>query len=222
MTAAVLFDLDGTLLDSAPDFIHIINQMRQQRSLPPADPDFLRQYISGGAAAMIQAGLPEHCQDKPSQATLIQEFLQQYEAAPCRHSALFPGVADLLVKLEERSIPWGVVTNKHWRFAGPIAAALNWDTKTHPVICPDHLKTEKPHPEGLLLACNHLQADPAKSFYLGDHIRDITAGKNAGMKTIACSYGYLSDTDKPDHWQADFIISDSRALSALLAAELSG
>ena len=213
--SAVLFDLDGTLIDTAPDFIRCLNQLRQQHGLAPLPAEHIRRSVSNGARAMIRVGFglePEH----PDYLAKHTDFLDLYEAGVAVETTLFEGMPPILEALEARGIPWGIVTNKPVRFAAPLVDALGLAPRCAAVICPDHVAQRKPHPEALLLACEQIGADPAKAVYVGDHERDIEAGRNAGMKTIAVRYGYIEEPASVDLWQADLIADTVSDLAKLL------
>lgn len=213
--AAVLFDLDGTLIDTAPDFIRCLNQLRQQHGMPALPAEQIRRSVSNGARAMIRVGFglePEH-EGYPEKHTA---FLDLYELGVAVETTLFPGMDVLLSSLESRGIPWGIVTNKPARFAVPLIEALGLAQRCAALICPDHVAERKPHPESLLLACRQIQVEPIKSVYVGDHERDIEAGRNAGMHTIAVRYGYIEEPETVDLWQADRIADTVSDLTKLL------
>ncbi len=140
------------------------------------------------------------------------EFLDHYEAHLAVDSCLFPGMDALLSWLEARAIPWGIVTNKPERFTGPLLKGLELAHRCAVTICPDHVTNRKPHPESLLLAADRLGVDPRKGIYVGDHLRDIQAGREAGMFTVAARYGYIEEPEKLAEWQADLIVDDAAAL----------
>lgn len=213
--SAVLFDLDGTLIDTAPDFIRCLNDLRQSRSLDALPADFIRQSVSDGARAMIRIGfgLDQH---QPGYAELRAEFLDLYEIGVALETTLFEGMDDLLRSLEARQVPWGIVTNKPVRFAAPLIRALGLEERCSTLICPDHVINSKPDPEALFLACSKAGADPEMAVYVGDHKRDIEAGRNAGMKTIAVRYGYIEQPETVDLWQADLIADTVSDLAKLL------
>ncbi len=213
--SAVLFDLDGTLIDTAPDFIRCLNELRQSRSLEALPSAFIRQSVSDGARAMIRIGfgLEQH---EPGYTELRAEFLDLYEVGIAVETKLFDGVDDILLSLEARQIPWGIVTNKPVRFAAPLIRALGLDQRCSTLICPDHVVQSKPHPEALFLACTEAQAAAENAIYVGDHQRDIEAGRNAGMKTIAVRYGYIERPEAVDLWQADLIADTVSDLAKLL------
>ncbi|NMT63564.1 phosphoglycolate phosphatase [Marinobacter orientalis] len=213
--SAVLFDLDGTLIDTAPDFIRCLNELRQAHGLPALPAPHIRRSVSNGARAMIRVGFglePDH----PDYLEKHTAFLDLYEAGVAVETTLFEGVDDILKDLEIRNIPWGIVTNKPVRFAAPLIEALDLGERCSILICPDHVTHRKPHPEALILACREVGADPATSVYVGDHERDIEAGRNAGMKTIAVRYGYIEQPEAVDLWQADIVADTVSDLAKLL------
>lgn len=212
---AVLFDLDGTLIDTAPDFHWVINTLLTEEGMPEVSYTFIRAFVSNGARAMIQAAfnLEENDENFPR---LHQRMLEIYLGHLAVNSQLFPGLDNCLKWLEEKNIPWGVVTNKPELYTLPVMQGLNLFQKASCIICPDHVEQKKPHPESLFLACKKIGCTPEKSIYVGDHIRDIEAGKNAGMKTIASTYGYLATDEDPTTWQADHYIACATKLKPLL------
>ncbi|MBE0485887.1 phosphoglycolate phosphatase [Marinobacter sp.] len=214
-TSAVLFDLDGTLIDTAPDFIRCLNQLRQQHSLAPLPAEQIRRSVSNGARAMVRVGFglePEH----EGYLEKHTAFLDLYEAGVAEETTLFEGMDRLLKNLETRAIPWGIVTNKPARFAAPLIGALGLAERCATLICPDHVTERKPHPEALFLACQQINAEPSEAIYVGDHERDIEAGRNAGMRTIAVRYGYIEQPESVDLWQADVIADTVADLAKLL------
>ena len=212
---AVLFDMDGTLLDTAPDFIAICQAMRAARELPPTDEQRIRDVISGGAKAMIQASF-----DLPPEAAgfeaLRLEFLERYQQGCAVHSHLYEGMAQLLEDIEQANLIWGVVTNKPLRFAEPIMQQLGLAERSAVLICPDHVTRSKPDPEPLLLACSKLDLDPASVLFVGDDLRDIESGRDAGTRTAAVRYGYIHPNDNPDHWGADVVVDHPSDLRRVL------
>lgn len=213
--SAVLFDLDGTLIDTAPDFIRCLNQLRQQHGLAPLPAEHIRRSVSNGARAMVRVGFglePEH----PDYLAKHTAFLDLYEIGVAVETRLFEGMDPILLGLEQRGIPWGIVTNKPVRFAAPLVQALGLGKRCAAVICPDHVAERKPHPEALFLACDQLGVTPSHAIYVGDHERDIEAGRNAGMKTIAVRYGYIEEPTSVDQWQADIIADTVSDLAKLL------
>lgn len=213
--AAVLFDLDGTLLDTARDFHRIINHMLAEAERPDISYASLRTQVSNGARAMVcHAFNIDTSADNFSH--LQQQLLDHYADQLLVSSSLFPGMAELLHWLEQRGIHWGIVTNKPRRFTLPLLKGLKLDDRCGSVICPEDVSMAKPDPEGLLLACRQLNVAPEHCIYVGDHARDIEAGKAARMQTIAAAWGYLNPDETPEQWQSDHISRDSTDLQPLL------
>lgn len=216
--AAVFFDLDGTLVDTAPDFHAGVNRLRAARGLAPLPYAPICAVVSEGARAVVTTGFPEA--DSAELDILRDAFLQDYATHLADHSALFPGLDAALQMLEASDIPWGVVTNKPSRYADPLMAALALDVHSVATICPDHLARSKPDPEGLLLAADRAGVDPARCIYVGDHVRDIEAGRRAGMRTVAVGWGYIQAGDDPAAWNADVLCATTDDFVAWLAAQL--
>ena len=212
---AVLFDLDGTLLDTAPDFAVVLNQLPNANDLPPmAYPD-IRALVSNGSKALVEQGL--HIEEShPSFAEQRQALLDGYLNHLAVKTTLFPSLDELLLQLEQQHIPWGIVTNKPVLYAAPLLEQLALAQRCSTLVCPDHVTQRKPDPESLFLACKTLKAAPQKSVYVGDHPRDIQAGINAGMTTITAAYGYLDPTDQPASWGADALAEQPEALHSLI------
>ncbi len=211
---AVLFDLDGTLLDSVPDFLRIINELCREHDRPALAPAALRQRASEGARAMLRLAF-DAAGDAELDA-LQRVFLDRYAANPVQDSILFPGIAETLEWLDRMQIGWGIVTNKSERFTLPILHRLALTRRCGSVVCPERVKHPKPDPEALLLASQELEQPPSSTLYLGDHRRDIEAGRQAGMRTLTCAYGYLSPADDPLTWGGEHLVNDARALQPLL------
>lgn len=212
--STVLFDLDGTLIDTAPDFHWVINQLLKEEGKPGVDFEFLRYFVSQGARAMVGAAFALEEGD-PEFTRLHQRMLTIYESHLDVDSCLFDGMEASLAWLKERQIPWGIVTNKPELYSNPIVTGLGL-TDCACLICPDHVQNRKPDPEALFLACQQLDKVPKQAIYVGDHIRDIEAGKRAGMITIAAAYGYLREGEQAEAWQADFQIDTAAELLPLL------
>jgi N-acetyl-D-muramate 6-phosphate phosphatase len=205
MIRAVLFDLDGTFADTAPDLAYAVNQMRVARGLPPVPEEKTRPVTSSGARGLLGAGFgitPDHA-DFPA---MREEFLNLYEANLCRTTRLFDGMADLILALEVRGLTWGIVTNKAERFAQPLMRLLGYSARAACVIGGDTTGRMKPHPEPLFAAARAIQVAAENCVYVGDDERDIQAGRAAGMKTIAVRYGYLNGSD-PAAWGADNVVA---------------
>ncbi|WP_313739503.1 N-acetylmuramic acid 6-phosphate phosphatase MupP [Pseudomonas sp.] len=218
---AVLFDMDGTLLDTAPDFIAISQAMLADRGLPPIADKAIRDVISGGARAMVGAtfGIEP---DDPTFEPLRLEFLERYQRDCAVHSHLFDGMGALLTDIEKGNLLWGVVTNKPLRFAEPIMQRLGLAERSALLICPDHVTRSKPDPEPLTLACATLGLDPASVLFVGDDLRDIESGRDAGTRTAAVRYGYIHPDDNPNHWGADVVVDHPLELRKVLDSALCG
>lgn len=200
----VLFDLDGTLLDTAPDFIKVLNTLRVRHGYPVLPDQTIRNTVSNGVRALIALGFgPEEKQAKFEQYR--QELLDLYQQQLGQATHLFAGMDALLSQLENHQIPWGIVTNKPSRFTTPLLATLSLDQRCSVVVCADQVQHPKPHPESLLKACETVQARPEHSIYIGDHARDIEAGQRANMQTIAALFGYIAEHETPHAWGASFL-----------------
>lgn len=213
---SVLFDLDGTLVDTAPDFIRVLNVIRGRYDREPLPHDTIRAAVSAGARAMVQVGFPELSLDSPEFGRIRQEFLDLYAEGLAEESRLFDGMETVLSTLEARGIPWGVVTNKPRVYSVPLLAGLNLDRRCGVLVCPDDVTRTKPDPEPLFLACRNLSVEPARSAYVGDHVRDIDAGRNAGMPTVAAAWGYIVNGEDPRDWRADLFADAVTDLLPLL------
>lgn len=200
----VLFDLDGTLADTAPDLAYALNQVLQVQGKPALPLEEIRPVASNGAQALIELGFG----NKPQAVLepLRQQLIEVYRANIARETTLFPGMQELLDNLETQGLNWGVVTNKPRRLTEPLLEALHLARRAACVVSGDTLTERKPHPAPLLLACQQSGCSVAECIYVGDAARDIEAGKRAGMQTLVALFGYIADTDQPDHWQADGMI----------------
>ncbi|WP_020410382.1 HAD family hydrolase [Hahella ganghwensis] len=212
----ILFDLDGTLIDTAPDFHRVLNIHRNRHGLEALAFPVVRQAVSEGARAMVKLGF-DVSEDHPDFAALRQEFLDLYLDNICIDSGLFPGFAPLLEDLDKRGISWGIVTNKPRLYSEALLEALGL-ASIAVLVCPDDVTRTKPDPEPLLKAATTLDLPPSSLWYVGDHVRDIEAGRNAGMKTVAAAYGYIPGHDNIENWSADYIIRQPQDLSSLLMA----
>jgi 2-phosphoglycolate phosphatase len=212
---AVLFDLDGTLIDSAPDLGAAADQMRVARQMPSLPLDHYRPMAGAGARGMLGIAFgitPDH-EDFPA---LREEFFRNYEQRMTRDSFAFEGVAELLSELRARGFAWGVVTNKSMRFTGPLTQAMPLFSTAGAVVGGDSTPFSKPHPEPLFEAARLLGVPPRQCLYVGDDERDIVAGRAAGMPTVAATYGYLGGKPDVDRWNPHARISSPRDLLALL------
>ena len=216
-TAALLFDLDGTLLDTAADFEWALNAMAAAAGRPPPPTDMLRRRVSDGAAALTKLVFPELPTDSAALEQRRQQLLQLYAEVLGRFTRPYAGTENLLSLLRHQGIPWGIVTNKPERFAKPLLASTGLDAPGT-LICPEQVRHSKPDPEGLLLACAELRCLPAHSAYIGDHPRDILCGRNAGMRTAAASWGYVDDPEHIGDWQADCILGNVAELGTHISA----
>ena len=212
---AVLFDLDGTLIDTAPEFIAIGHALREEAQLPPIPDSVIRHSVSNGALGMVQAAL-ELTQDDARIEHWRDRFLTLYEGGLGQHSAPYPGLVRLVHLLAQQGIAWGVVTNKLERFAAPLMERMAFSPPADVLITPDHVVTPKPDPEAVLLACQRLACDPKDTIFIGDHVRDVEAGNAAGCHTVAAAYGYLAQGESAADWQADDTVDSSEALAALI------
>ena len=214
---AVFFDLDGTLVDTAPDFVRVLNAIRVRHGRSVLPYDTVRAVVSAGARAMVQTGFPEYGLESPEFLALRNEFLELYAQELAVESRLFDGMTAVLEVLEGRRIPWGIVTNKPRVYSEPLLAGLALDRRCGVLVCPDDVSRTKPDPEPMLLACRTLAVEPSRTVYVGDHVRDIEAGRNAGMPTIAAAWGYIAPGESADDWRADFRADRVEDLVRLLA-----
>jgi phosphoglycolate phosphatase len=212
---AVLFDMDGTLLDTAPDFVAVCQAMRAARDLPPVDDQLIRDVVSGGARAMVSATFEMEVGAEGFEA-LRQEFLERYQQHCAVLSKPFDGMLELLGDIEASRLIWGVATNKPVTFAEPIMQQLNLAERSAVLVCPDHVPRSKPAPDMLLLACEKIGVAPADVLFVGDDARDIEAGRAAGCKTAAVTYGYIHPEDNPRHWGADVVVDHPLELRTVL------
>ncbi|UVO19697.1 N-acetylmuramic acid 6-phosphate phosphatase MupP [Stutzerimonas stutzeri] len=212
---AVLFDMDGTLLDTAPDFIAVAQAMRLARGLTPVPDQQIRDVVSGGARAMVLSAFDVDPMSVEFE-TLRLEFLERYQSHCAVFSRLYDGMEQLLQDIEQAKLIWGVVTNKPLRFAEPIMQQLGLASRSSVLICPDHVSRSKPDPEPMLLACSKLQLDPSTVLFVGDDLRDIESGRAAGSKTAAVRYGYIHPDDNPGLWGADVVVDNPLELRSVL------
>ncbi len=212
---AVLFDLDGTLIDSAPDLGAAVDKMRLDRGLPSLPPERYRPVAGSGARGLIKVAFDMTPEDAEF-ALMREEFCINYECCMTQSTFAFAGVPKLIADLEALDLPWGVVTNKAARFADPLTRTMPLFASARTVICGDTTHFAKPHPEPLLEAARRLGIEPAHCLYVGDDERDIVAGLAAGMATVAATYGYLGHEADPMCWGAHAVINSPGALLQLL------
>ena len=201
----VLFDLDGTLVDTAPDLLASLNRTLAAFGHPSVDAELMRPYISYGAMAMINQSLTD--EDEQHKAQMLDYMLDSYQNNIADSSQLFVGMAEVLQAIEAKGLKWGVVTNKRERFTNPLLAALQLDNRAACAVSGDTTPFSKPHPEPMFEACRRAEVSPENCVYIGDAVHDITAGKQADMKALVALYGYLKSDDQPEHWGADALIS---------------
>jgi 2-phosphoglycolate phosphatase len=207
----VLFDLDGTLADTAPDLAYALNGVRAEQGLPPLPFDTIRPMVSHGGLALTRLGFglePEH----PDFAPRRQRLLDIYRANIARETRLFPGMAELLAAIEDHGMNWGVVTNKPAWLTEPLLAALGLSQRAACIVSGDTTTNRKPHPEPILHGCHLAGSLAHQCLYVGDAQRDIEAGRRAGMPTIVALFGYLGDADRPQEWEADALLETPHSI----------
>lgn len=215
---AVLFDLDGTLIDTAADFIRIIQDMCRDKQCDVVAADLIRTQVSEGARAMVKLVYPELDVEDPIFLAHRQRFLDVYGDDIAVETDLFEGMYPLLEALESQNIPWGIVTNKPRWLSEALLKALNLTERCAVLVCPEDVSKTKPDPEPMYLAAKHIQIQPEDCIYVGDHPRDIDAGRHAQMYTILAAYGYLPLQHKDDltAWQADCIVNTVAELQQVI------
>ncbi len=210
----MLFDLDGTLVDTAPDMVAVLQDLQRDHGRAAISYDVARMSVSNGALGLIRIAFPDA--DEEQRSDLHQQYLQRYTANVCRRSAVFPGLEALLDRLDAASRPWGIVTNKPARMTDPLLNKLGLAHRCACIVSGDTLKQRKPHPAPLPHACDLAGFDPKSTVYVGDAERDVEAGRRAGMATIAVSYGYVMADDDPESWGADRIAADTTELLQMI------
>ncbi|MEM5435234.1 HAD-IA family hydrolase [Paraburkholderia diazotrophica] len=211
----ILFDLDGTLADTAPDLAAAVNKMRHERGLEMVPLEQLRPLASAGARGLLGGAFgigPEH----HDYSSMREEFLANYEADLCIETTLFPGIGDILDELDARGVRWGIVTNKVARLTEPLVAQLGLDTRAGCVVSGDTTPHSKPHPAPLLHAAKELDLPAERVVYVGDDLRDVQAGFAAGMVTVAAAYGYCGNDIPPTQWHARHVVNSPAELLELL------
>ena len=201
---AVLFDLDGTFADTAPDLACALNRVRAEQGLAPLPPEVARPHTSSGARGLLKAGF-DITPESESYGALRERFLDFYEKELCVETRLFDGIPELIVKIRTRKLPWGIVTNKGKRFTTPLLHLLAVDYLAACVVSGDSTPHIKPHPEPLLLAASLLKLPPADCIYIGDDLRDVQATRAAGMRVVVAGWGYLGEGGDPRAWGADAV-----------------
>jgi len=201
----VLFDLDGTLLDTAPDLANALNSVLSANGHEPMSLEDIRPVVSHGGRALIELGFsigPDHPDFEPRRL----ELLDYYENNIAQYTRLFPGMEEVLQYIETSGLNWGVVTNKPAWLTDPLMTALCLDQRAACIVSGDTLQECKPHPAPLLHACDLTSSQPGQCLYVGDAERDIQAGRNAGMPTLVAMFGYLMENDRPEDWGANALI----------------
>ena len=213
---AVLFDLDGTFADTAPDLAAALNHTRAMRDQPPLPLEALRPQASHGSRGLLKAGFgiePDH----PNYDMLRDIFLDYYARNICVHTRLFGDTAELLAALEQRGIKWGIVTNKPHRYTVPLMQALGYADRAACLVSGDSYAHAKPHPEPLLKACQLIGVAAAECIYVGDDLRDMQAANSAGMRGIIANYGYISHDASPENWKAHGSVNQPTELLGFIA-----
>ena len=211
----IFFDLDGTLADTAPDLVAATNQLLVARNQSPKPYEFLRPYASAGARGLLEGAFgiaPDHVDF----IALRDEFFSNYEKALLVDSKLFDGIGHLLDQMDDAKLPWGIITNKSERFTNPLTELMGLRQRAVSTVSGDTTPYSKPHPEPILHAARVANIDPTKSIYVGDDIRDVIAGKAAGMKTVAAAYGYCGCKEPPEAWGADYLVDNPRDLLKII------
>lgn len=212
---AVLFDLDGTLIDTAPDFVLCLNLLRQEHGLTALSDTSIRKVVSDGARAMISLAF-EIKEGDAGFEEKKQRFLDLYEHHIAEKSTLFSGLQKCLTFCQEQNIPWGIITNKPRKYSELLLQKLGLISSLATLVCADDVVNAKPDKEPMLKACNEINLPAEQCLYVGDHKRDIDAGKNASMPTIAAAYGYVHNDDEAESWQADWTVQSGEELHSLL------
>ncbi|OBT11414.1 HAD family hydrolase [Shewanella sp. UCD-FRSSP16_17] len=202
---AVLFDLDGTLADTAPDLVYALNLALQEREIAPKSVEALRYSASHGSLALVNAAVPEL--NESEQVSIQQSLLEHYKKVNGQKASLFEGLASFLTLLETKAIPFGVVTNKQAKFTRPLIDALGLTERLTSIVSGDSTLHPKPHTAPMLLAAQQINCAPANILYLGDAERDLVAANNAGMIGGTAMWGYLSDDDQPDLWPSKIVFN---------------
>jgi len=211
---AVLFDLDGTLVDTAPDMVAVLQAMQHAYGVAPVEYNVGRSHVSNGAVGLLRLGFPGR--DIDFGDDLHRDYLGRYAESLCEDSRLFAGLDQLLNRLDAAGCPWGIVTNKPGNLTNPLLERLGLAHRSACTVSGDSLSVRKPDPAPLLHACAIAGVEAKRSIYVGDALRDIEAGRRAGMATVAAAYGYVIAGDDPAAWGADVIASDTVELAQIL------
>jgi len=209
----VLFDLDGTLADTAPDLAGALNHVLKTHNYEPLPYETIRPYVSHGGIALITLGFGK---DHPEFDSLYKELLAHYKNNIANETTLFEGMNELLANLEANNLNWGVVTNKPGWLTEPLIQALNLTTRAATIVSGDTLEQRKPHPAPILHACNQAGSEAAECIYIGDAERDIEAGNAAGMLSVVALFGYIAESDKPNEWNAHASINHPKEILSII------
>lgn len=212
LARAVLFDLDGTLVDTAPDLCAAANAIRALHRMPPISVDALRPAASRGTRAMLERALPQL--EAAARETFVEPFLQSYASAIAVQSCLFEGIEAVLARIESGGSVWGIVTNKPYGLARALIDALGLGARCSVLVGGDTLPQRKPDPQPLWFACDQLGMAAAQCVYVGDDARDIEAARAAGMRSIAADWGYRDANERIEDWRADAIAATAHDLLA--------
>ncbi|MGB5257752.1 MAG: HAD-IA family hydrolase [Woeseiaceae bacterium] len=210
----VLFDLDGTLVDTAPDMVSTLQDMQADHGHEPIDYELGRSNVSNGALGLLRVGFATL--DEEERLDLVEEYVERYAERLCNLTQVFAGVDRLIDELDAAGLPWGVVTNKPEYLTNPLLDALGLADRSICAISGDTLPVRKPEPGPILLGCDIAGIEPHRSIYVGDASRDIEAGLRAGAATIAAAYGYITEDDDPREWGADIIAIDPEELTQIV------
>lgn len=212
---AVIFDLDGTLVDTAEEFIVVVQALRAEHGLSSMNEDLIRSVVSSGARALVRLALDmdfDHAEFESKRLRLLQLYSEVLGST----AKPYPGIENFIAALEDQGIAWGIATNKPRAYTAPLLQKLNLQPAPSCVVCPDDVNETKPHPEALLLSCEKIGCTPQQAIYVGDHRRDIEAGTRAGIYTVAACYGYIEENDNPDEWGASNQVDCSTKLHHLI------
>jgi len=216
---ALLLDLDGTLVDTAPDMVGTLNRVLENHNNPPADIAVASKLVSNGAKALIEYGFGDSL--KPQRTPkLVEEFLSDYQEHVCDDSYVYNGMNEVLIECEESDTLWGVITNKPLNLAKDLLDGLGLLERAAILLGGDSLPVKKPDPVPMLHACMVLNIAPSECLYVGDHERDIQAGKSAGMDTAAALWGYIAEHEDPNKWNANYLVQKPNGLMTLLREKL--
>lgn len=218
---AVIFDLDGTLLDTAPDFVVVLNQLLEENQRGPLPADTIRASVSNGARALVNLGFgidPTHTDFEKLRERLLELYTQHIAV----FTQPFPGIPELLATLEANNISWGIATNKPSAYTHLLLKSLTFNPPPVSIICPEDVTQRKPHPESIFLASQHVGCTPAEIIYVGDHKRDIDCGRDAGAITIAAAYGYIEAGDDINSWGADYRVNHANEIWPLVESLIAG